>query len=209
MDQTVFAVFQLAVLLISVMLHELAHGLMALRLGDTTARDAGRLSLNPLRHLDPVGSLLLPLALFFIGSPVLFGWAKPVPYNPSRLKNPRMGAALIGAAGPLSNLCAAIIVGFIARALAGSGAADILLLFLNSIVVINILLAVLNLMPIPPLDGSRLLFALVSPKNQTLEALLTRYGLLLMLFFLFFIFPLLTPLIGWLSHLILGPAALR
>src|SRR3989338_4079103 len=105
--------FQIIVLFFSVVIHEVSHGVVALMLGDKTAKDAGRLTLNPLKHIDPFGSVLLPVLLLIAQSPILFAWAKPVPYNPYNLKNPKSGAALIAAAGPLSNIILAVIFGIV------------------------------------------------------------------------------------------------
>src|SRR3989344_8699741 len=106
----IFLAFQIIVLIFSVMIHEISHGAVALKLGDTTARDLGRLTLNPLKHLDPIGSFLLPLILAISHAPVI-GWAKPVPYNPFNLRDPKRGAAIIGVAGPISNIALAIVFG--------------------------------------------------------------------------------------------------
>src|SRR3989344_5255968 len=166
-----FLIFSLVVFIFSVMIHEVSHGVVAYKLGDDTAKAMGRLNLNPLSHIDPVGSIFLPLFLILINSPILFGWAKPVPYNPNNLKNPRSGAALIGAAGPLSNLLMAAIFGIFSRLLpldyqtrvvlaqaVPQGAAELIstpfeaLFFAFAIIVfINTLLAIFNLVPIPPL----------------------------------------------------------
>src|SRR3989344_8287165 len=110
-----FLIFALVILIFSVMVHEVSHGAVADKLGDDTARNMGRLNLNPLNHIDPIGSILLPLFLALLNSPVLFGWAKPVPYNPHNLKDPKKGAALIGAAGPLSNMLLATFFGILSR----------------------------------------------------------------------------------------------
>src|SRR3990167_5811299 len=109
MDQFLILIFQLIVLLFSIIIHEVSHGVMANKLGDPTAKNAGRLTLNPLKHLDFFGSFLLPFLLFMAKSPVLFGWAKPVPFNPANLRNPKRDSGFIGLAGPLSNLSMAII----------------------------------------------------------------------------------------------------
>jgi len=181
-------IFQLAVLIFSVIIHEIAHGAVALRLGDTTAKDAGRLTLNPLKHLDPIGSFLLPLFLFYLGGPV-FGWAKPVPYNPLNLKNPKTGAGLIGAAGPLSNLFLALVFGVSIRILTSvtiPGPISAFVILFQIIVLINIALAIFNLIPIPPLDGSNILFALLPDRLYELRGFLMRYGFYILLFLIAF-----------------------
>lgn len=207
MNPTLVIVFQLVVLIFSVIVHEISHGLMALRLGDTTARDAGRLTMNPLRHLDLYGSVLLPLFLLAIGSPILFGWAKPVPYNPHNLRNPRRDSALVGAAGPLSNLAVAVIFGIAIRITSLGGGTNTLIgeLF-PMIVIINLLLAIFNLIPIPPLDGSRLIFGLFGPRSYKMEEFLSRYGMwiLILLLFLGVLDYILMPILAALYALIVG-----
>ena len=209
MNSPLVIIFQLLVLIFSVMIHEISHGAVALRLGDPTAKNAGRLTLNPLKHLDFIGSFLLPLALFFLGGPI-FGWAKPVPYNPLRLKNPKAGAGLIGAAGPLSNILLAIVFGILLRLLLPWSALEvvgILIGLFQVIVLINIALAIFNLLPIPPLDGSNILFALLPRKYYLLQQFLARYGFYLLLFLIFFGgFNFIAPIILGLYRLIAGSA---
>ncbi|MGB9757203.1 MAG: site-2 protease family protein [Candidatus Bipolaricaulaceae bacterium] len=156
-------VFAILALFLCVIPHELAHGLVALWLGDPTAKRAGRLSLNPLRHLDPIGSVLLPLALIlirrFTGVPlVVFGWAKPVPINPYYFRDPWRGMVWVGLAGPAVNIALAGFTAAVARLLylAGVRSASVYM-FLALFTVISLLIAFFNLVPIPPLDGSRIL----------------------------------------------------
>lgn len=202
-------IFQFVVLIFSVVIHEVSHGYAALRLGDTTAKDAGRLTLNPLKHLDPVGSVFLPLTLMLINSPVLFGWARPVPYNPLNLKNPKKGAALIGAAGPLSNITIAVVFGLLLR-IFGGGAPEGLTILMNVVILINLILAIFNLIPIPPLDGSSILFSVLPPKAYKIQAFLMRYGFLILIVFLFSpLFDMVVqPIVFGLYRLITGPAGL-
>lgn len=147
--------FGIVVLIFSVIVHEVAHGAMANHLGDPTARMAGRLTLNPISHIDPMGSVILPAILALSHSPILFGWAKPVPYNPYNLqKGGKWAEALVAAAGPGSNLLLAGIFGLLMRL----GAIPVEAMSLAfTIVFINVLLAVFNMIPIPPLDGSKVL----------------------------------------------------
>lgn len=212
MNQVLILIFQLLVFLFSVIIHEISHGFAALKLGDTTARDQGRLTLNPLKHLDMFGSIILPIMLFVIsGGTFVLGWAKPVPYNPYNLKNPRTGAAIIGAVGPASNLVLAIIFGLLLRLLFPLISIPIvssLIILLNFIVYINVLLAVFNLVPLPPLDGSNILFALIPARWHKLQEFLTRYGFWLLIAFVFFGFQLILPVIGTIFHLLTGPAGL-
>src|SRR3989344_2917234 len=145
--------FFLIVLIFSVVIHEVSHGYVADKMGDPTARLAGRLTLNPISHLDPIGSFLVPLLSYTFGG-FVFGWAKPVPYNPFALKNPKVAAGKIAAAGPLSNFTLALVFGLLIR-LAGTPFGTVLLpvaSFFVIIVTVNIMLGVFNLVPIPPLD---------------------------------------------------------
>ncbi|HID11544.1 MAG TPA: site-2 protease family protein, partial [Candidatus Latescibacteria bacterium] len=155
--------FLLAILLLSIVIHEVSHGLMASYLGDPTAKYAGRLSLNPLRHLDPVGSVLVPLFLVIMRSPFLFGWAKPVPINPYNFRDQKYGSAKVSLAGPGANLLVALVFGLAIRFLSPAFEIPALLAIFSFIVFINILLALFNLLPIPPLDGSHILFTFLPP----------------------------------------------
>ena len=148
-------IFQLAVLIFSVIIHEVSHGYVAEYLGDPTARNAGRLTLKPIPHMSLFGMVIFPLISYFAwGIPV--GAAKPVPYNPNNLKNPRKGGALIAAAGPMSNLVIAVVFGAMLRSMSAAGVLPLTLVSVFGIVIyLNILLAVFNLVPIPPLDGSK------------------------------------------------------
>lgn len=207
MDPTLL-IFQLLVLIFSVVIHELSHGYVAEHLGDPTARLAGRLTLNPLKHLDPFGSFILPAALWFLtAGQMVFGWAKPMPYNPHNLKDPLAGGGKIAAAGPTSNFLVAVIFGTIFRIFSAAALMTPFLSILFSIIIyINILLGVFNLVPIPPLDGSKVLFALL-PKNESslrFMAGLERQGMILVLLFIFFGFNLILPIIDTLFRLVTG-----
>ena len=207
-------VFTLLVFLFSVVVHEISHGYVAERLGDPTARLAGRLTLNPVKHLDPFGSVILPLLLSIpalFGQPaIIFGWAKPVPYNPYNLKNPKTGAGVIAASGPLSNFLLAGVFGILLRVLPPEYAP--LGVMFALIIYVNVLLGVFNLVPIPPLDGSKILkailpFALARAFSQ-LEALFAQYGLVavlgFVLLFAYFLWPFFSALIQLLFTLITG-----
>lgn len=199
-------IFQLIILLFSVMIHEVSHGYVAEHLGDPTARLAGRLTFNPLKHLDFFGSLLLPLLLLFTAG-FAFGWAKPVPYNPYNLKNPIAGGAKIAIAGPISNLAIALFFGILMRVFAAAGLLSGFLVILFSIIVyLNVLLAIFNLVPIPPLDGSKVLFALMPKTESALQffTMLERYGIFLVFLFVFFGFGLILPIIDLLFVLFTG-----
>lgn len=154
-------IFIVVVIIFSAIVHEVMHGVAAEWLGDKTARYAGRITLNPIPHIDPFGSILLPVLLGFTGSPVMFAWAKPVPYNPYNLRADglfrRFNEAIVAAAGPLSNLVIAIIAGLIIRAGVLASIQEVIFL----IVLANVMLCLFNLLPLPPLDGSKVLEALL------------------------------------------------
>jgi len=191
------------ILLFSVIIHEVSHGAMANGLGDSTAKDAGRLSLNPIRHLSLMGSIIVPLMLILMNSGIVFGWAKPVPVNPYNLRGKYAGAK-VAAAGPLANISIAIIFGLILRfvPLYSSEIGVRIAMMFGYIVWVNLLLAVFNLVPIPPLDGSHILFALFP--NEEIRMFLSRYGIIILLFFIFFLFRFIIPVISFLFQLIVG-----
>ena len=181
--------FSLVVILFSAILHEVAHGAMALRLGDPTAKYAGRLTLNPLKHLDPFGSVLLPLLLILARLPILFGYALPVPYNPYYFKNPKWGSVWVGLAGPLTNILIAVVCAVGLRILLGLGLTlpPLFPLLIFYAVLLNLFLALFNLIPIPPLDGSKLLLAIFPEPLRALQDFLNRLGV----FALALLFPIL------------------
>jgi len=159
MDKIVVILIQLLALFMAIVPHEVAHGYVAWKLGDPTARRANRLTLNPLAHIDLFGSILLPAMLMLMHSPVLFGWAKPVPFNPWYFRDPRRGIMLVGAAGPITNFAMAILSALLFRLL--GPASGLFALFLAYLCITNIVLGVFNLIPIPPLDGSRVVMGLL------------------------------------------------
>ena len=197
-------IFSLIVLLFSIVIHEVSHGEVAYRLGDPTAKYAGRLTLNPLKHLDLFGSLVLPLFLVITRSPFIIGWAKPVPINPYNFRDPKYGSAKVALAGPVANLAIAIFFGLILRFFPALVLPSSFTLMFSYIVYINILLAVFNLLPIPPLDGSHILFAFLPQGLFQIKRFLQQYGLLLLLLFLFFGLGFIEPLISFLYKLITG-----
>lgn len=185
-------IITLAILIFSAILHEIAHGYIAERFGDPTARLAGRLTLNPKKHIDPFMSILLPLALMLSGSPVIFGAAKPVPIDPFNLKEGRKDIALVALSGPLTNIIIAVLGSFLIKLLPiFSGFLPPVLfstfyLLLSSVVALNLLLAIFNLLPIPPLDGSKV-FALLLPKDMANAYLsLSSIGFFIIFFLLLF-----------------------
>lgn len=176
-------------ILLAITLHEVAHGWVALVLGDATAHAQGRLSLNPLRHIDPVGTVLVPAMLYLLGGVVL-GWAKPVPVNYRQLHQPRRDMALVAAAGPVANLLMALLWAVLMRVGAVTWAGGFRwlgmpLFFMAHVgILINLVLMVLNLLPVPPLDGSRILISLLPPRGARMLAQLEPYGLLIVLLLL-------------------------
>jgi Zn-dependent protease len=194
----------ITILIFSVIVHEVAHGFMAERLGDPTAKIQGRLTLNPIKHIDPIGSIIVPAITFlFVG--FIFGWAKPVVYNPYNLKNRRLGEFLIALAGPMSNLILALIFGFIFRYLAGFDLVSLGFLQVCALVVkINIVLALFNLIPVPPLDGSKLLFSILPIKYSYIRHVSERYSPILIFIVVFFLWNLIYPLINNVFKLIIG-----
>lgn len=199
-------IFQLIVLYASLVIHEVSHGMAAYKLGDPTAKLAGRLSFNPLKHIDPFGTIVLPLFLVLFQSPFIICYAKPVPFNPNNFRNVKKGTILTGLAGPLSNIVLAIIFGLLIRLLAFFGLLSFNLLSLLSIIVfLNFLLALFNLAPFPPFDGHHLVFSLLPDKLHGLKTFLFENSWILMLIWIFFIFPyLLVPLVYQLSRIIIG-----
>ena len=172
------AVSVLVVIVVSMMLHELAHGGVAYLLGDTTAKEDGRLTLNPLKHLDPVMSVILPLASFLMGG-VVFGGAKPVPVNPHRLKGGVWGMALVAVAGPLINFILAFVAFLIWNGVGAVDANTFLGATLVNFVFVNLGFGVFNLMPIPPLDGSRVAYAIAPDGVRELMDKMERVGLMI------------------------------
>lgn len=196
-------VFQIAVLIMSVVIHEVSHGFAARFYGDHTAEYEGRLTLNPVKHIDPIGSVFVPIISYMFGG-FVFGWAKPVPYNPYNLKPGRWPEAFVALAGPLSNISLAVIFSIIFRLTPEPSAGFFLIT--SSIIYVNILLAVFNLMPIPPLDGSKLLFALFPEKIYRLRNFFERYGLMLVILFIFFVWQLIAPVINLIFGFLTGLA---
>ncbi len=177
-------IFSLIVLLFSVVIHEVAHGSVALYLGDPTAKYAKRLTLNPIKHLDLFGSILLPILMlvFTFGRGPVFGWAKPVPVNPNNLKDKRWGELKVSLAGPGINIIVGILFALPIRFFNLPGS---LFLFFSIISIYNFLLAIFNLIPIPPLDGSHILFSFLPFRYARLKMMLSQYSLFILVLFIF------------------------
>ncbi|MCK5060695.1 site-2 protease family protein [Candidatus Bipolaricaulota bacterium] len=191
-------VLSLIAVFTAIVLHEFSHGYIAFRLGDPTAKIQGRLTLNPLAHIDPIGTILVPIVLVILRSPFLFGWAKPVPVNPNYFRNPYKGMFYVAIAGPLMNIALALGASAIGRLailitplslLYGRGFSayfvQTIFYLLGFFVIINIILAVFNLLPVPPLDGSRVLTYFLPPEGKRVMMQLERYGFLIVLALLY------------------------
>lgn len=203
-------IFFLLVLIFSVVIHEVSHGYAALWLGDRTAQDAGRLTLNPIPHIDMFGSVLLPFFLVILQSPFLIGWAKPVPYNPYNLHDQKWGSAIVGVAGPLANIGLALVFGLLLRFLPlfadGASGAFVLnfMTIASTIAFLNLVLAFFNLVPIPPLDGSKVLFSILPHQWRNIQFFLEQYGIFLLLIFIFFFAQWILPIVFFFFRLISG-----
>ena len=225
--QGINLIFSIAILIISVVAHEVSHGFAAYLLGDSTAKRAGRLNMNPLKHLDLMGSFVVPLFLVLLGSNFVLGWAKPVPYNPYNLKNQKWGPGVVGFSGPLANFLIAGVFGVLAMLMpldnftknsialsALNGSADMiaggyaisLYFFFSMIVWINLFLGLFNIIPIPPLDGSKVLFSILPYRMGNIQAFLERYGFVLLLFFIFLFPQIILPLAYKFYSLLMGIA---
>lgn len=195
-------IFTIALLIMSVVIHEVSHGYAANALGDPTAKLAGRLTLNPAKHLDMFGSFIVPVLGFFAGG-FIFGWAKPVPYNPYNLSNQRWGEAAVAAAGPIVNILIAVIFGLIIRFGIGTLPASFIEIA-GLLVLINLILAFFNLIPIPPLDGSKILFAILPQHMRGLRMQLEQYGFFLVLIFVFVLWGSIAPFVFNIFSLLTG-----
>jgi len=196
-------------LIFAIVFHEVAHGWVARALGDPTAYERRRLSLNPLRHVDPVGTIVLPGALALASLPV-FGWAKPVPVNKRRLNNPRFGMMAVAAAGPFTNLAlaglAAVSLGLLARAGGEGAVVEFVALNLQNFILINIFLALFNLLPIPPFDGSHIVEGVLPRRAAQAYGHLQRYGFAL-LFLLLLVVPYFWPQLGIVERFVVPPVS--
>lgn len=202
-------IFYVIILIFSVVVHEVSHGIMADKLGDPTARMEGRITLNPIPHLDPIGSIILPIVLVISHSPFLVGWAKPVPFNPYNFRRSpfiqKYGEAMVAIAGPISNILIALIAGLALRFLStGNLVGAATLSILSTIVLVNAVLAVFNLIPVPPLDGSKIIFAFIPYKLRSIRAFMESNGVILSLIVIIFLWRYIAPLAFLLYKVIVG-----
>ncbi len=222
----ILTIISIVVLIFSAVVHEVAHGWMAKRLGDETADREGRLTLNPLKHLDPIGSVVLPIILILTKANFFFAWAKPVPYNPYNLRDKKFGELKVAAAGPVSNLLIALVFSIFIRLASASASlqanvmqADMssllsashgsllasLVLLAVVIVYINIFLAIFNLIPIPPLDGSKILYAFLPARGREFFMRIEQYSFIILLVLIMGgVFDFLALLVNWLFGLMIG-----
>ncbi len=199
-------VFLIIILIFSAVVHEVSHGAMANRLGDPTAKHMGRLTLNPLKHLDFVGSFILPALMLLLtqGQGPVFGWAKPVPVNPFNFRDQKYGSAKVALAGPGANFAIALFFGLTLRFFPPIAAISGIDLIFSYIVYINLLLAIFNLLPIPPLDGSHILFTFLPQGLERLKIVLNQFGLFILLFVIFFLFNWVALVVNLIFKLIVG-----
>jgi len=195
-------VLSLAIFLFAIIIHEISHGWVAYKLGDPTAKYEGRLTLNPMAHIDPFGMILLPLILTMMGSPVIFGWAKPVPVNFWNLKNPRRDMIWVGLAGPLANIILAFVLSLFLKININLPALIFNILIAG--IYVNLVLAVFNLIPIPPLDGSRVVVGLLPRELAVRYIRLERFGipLIFLLMFMGLFNYLIRPIVQILANLL-------
>jgi Zn-dependent protease len=199
-------------LLLAIILHESAHGWVAEKLGDPTARNLGRITLNPIPHIDPIGTIILPAILILAQSSFLFGWAKPVPVNPYYFQNPRKGMLQVALAGPVTNMSLALLFGLVFRFLHFFGLEEGVFLSLTIMVIwgviINLVLAVFNLIPIPPLDGSKILMGILSEEKAEKFAQIERFSFILIILLFTIGRPIIQlfvyPFVGIFSYLFTG-----
>lgn len=204
-------IFTIVVLIFSIIIHEVAHGYAAFALGDRTAKDAGRLTMNPLPHIDPIGSVLIPATLVLTQAGFMFGWAKPVPYNPYNLKNQRWGEAIVAVAGIGTNLLIAVIFAIVARIAFGIDQ-QVFGELAASVVLVNLFLGIFNLIPIPPLDGFGVLRGVIpltwGMKLREIEEAVQRGGvfslILILILFTQFLSKPFYEFVTWVFLILLG-----
>lgn len=196
--------FQLAILIVSVMAHEVAHGYVAYLFGDSTAKNQGRLTLNPLSHIDIFGSIILPGILALSGSGFIIGWAKPVPYNPYNLRNRKIGEFCVSIAGVSVNFLLALFFGLILRFGSDLGLSMAGQEIITYIIFINLVLMIFNLVPIPPLDGSKILLAFLPYRYERSVLAFEKYSIIILIAFIVFFSDFIGILVPWIFRLIVG-----
>ncbi len=199
--ELITVILMIAILIMSVVLHELSHGYVAELMGDPTPRLQGRLTVNPLKHLELFGSVIVPIITSL--AHFTFGWAKPIEWNPYNVKNRRLGEFLISLAGPVANIFLAVIFGLVIRFGAESMPFNFLAIC-SYVVAINITLAIFNLIPIPPLDGSKILFSLLPPRMSHIRSGFEQYSIFLVLVLILFLWKYIAPVIPFIFYLITG-----
>lgn len=200
------AIFYVAILIMSVVIHEISHGFMAEYFGDKTARFAGRLTLNPIKHLDLFGSVLLPAILVLTKAPFLFGWAKPVPYNPNNLSNRKWGTIAVASAGVMANFFIAIVFGLVLRFGASLSLPPDFYFIVSAIVLVNLGLGIFNLVPIPPLDGSKIFLSFLPASMHRAVEIVEQYSIIFLILFIVYFSGYLYPILAFLFKLITGLA---
>lgn len=185
-------IFSIIALIFSVIIHEVAHGYVAELQGDPTPRSQDRLTLNPIPHLDLMGSIILPLLLVLSGAGFIMGWAKPVQFNPTYFKNKKWGPVIVALAGPAVNILVAFLISMVLRFVPVS---ELFFQFASTVVYINLLLAVFNLVPVPPLDGHYVLFALLPRRFEQIKHFLAQYSIVFFLIVVIFLWKFIQPLV--------------
>jgi Zn-dependent protease len=187
-------IISILILIVSIVAHEVAHGVAALWQGDRTARDAGRLTLNPIPHIDMFGSIIIPVSLFFIGAPFLFGWAKPVPINPHSFRNLKYGEALVAFAGPLVNFILVAIFTFVLHFVPME---SVYVQVCQTAILINLVLAMFNFLPIPPLDGSKILFAFIPRTYYKIRDFFENRNFFVLMIIILLVWNVFQPVVLW------------
>ena len=211
--QILIKLFPFVALIYSIIIHEYAHGWMADRLGDPTAKHSGRLTLNPMPHIDLMGSIFLPLLLIISNSGFIIGWAKPVPFNPYNLRDQKYGPLKIALAGPAANLIIALFFGVFLKLFPAISESlnlpvENLIIFIQLIkfiIQLNLLLMIFNLLPIPPLDGSKVLLTFLPDRYKEAFYNFERFGIIILFLSIFFLFNyIISPILNFLFRLIVG-----
>ncbi len=197
--------FFILILITSVVIHEVAHGYVAYHYGDLTAQMAGRLTMNPLKHIDIVGSIIVPITLLLVNAGFLVGWAKPVPINDRNFTKRKEGLFAVSIAGICANFIIAIFFAIVLRVSINFGFYNESFEYIVSIIIfLNIILGFFNLIPIPPLDGSKILLSLLPGDTRKIEYFFDRYGIVLLIFFIIFVWDKFIPIVLWIYTILTG-----